>query len=153
MAALVAEEKERTTRCPACGCIGLKLEAKDLLVQEDIARELSTLKLNWQLSDDGTRISRTFKTRNFKGAIDFINKAAAIAEDDNVSHHPDIHLTHYRQIEVVCWTHATNGLTVADFILARALEDIEIDYSPSWLKKMGQGDTTTVAAESADPKI
>ena len=152
MASLSLAEEKAQTRCPACGCVGMKLEAKDLLPQEDIARELSTLKLNWQLSEDGTRISRTFKTRNFKGAIDFINKAAVIAESDSISHHPDIHLTHYRQVEVVCWTHATNGLTVADFILARALEEIEIDYSPSWLKKTAQADNGAGVAEVVDPK-
>lgn len=131
----------------------MKLEAKDLLSQQDIAREMTTLKLDWQLSEDGKRISRTFKTRNFKGAVDFINKAADIAEQDNVSHHPDLHLTHYRQVEVVCWTHATNGLTVADFVLARALEDIEIDYSPSWLKNKAGGGSIAIAADVVDPKI
>jgi 4a-hydroxytetrahydrobiopterin dehydratase len=150
---LTAEDKAQT-RCPACGCVGAKLEAKDLLSPQDIAREMTTLKWDWLLSEDGKRITRTFKTRNFKGAIDFINKAAVIAEDDSVSHHPDIHLTHYRQLEICCWTHATNGLTVADFILARALEDIEIDYSPSWLKKKeAEAGIVATATEVVDPKI
>jgi hypothetical protein len=30
-----------------------------------------------------------------------------------VSHHPDIHLTMYREVEVVIWTHAMGGLTLS----------------------------------------
>lgn len=46
----------------------------------------------------------------------------------------DIHLTMYRQVEVVIWTHATGGLTLSDFVLAKALESIKVDYSPRWLE-------------------
>ena len=46
----------------------------------------------------------------------------------------DIHLTMYRQVEVVIWTHATGGLTLSDFVLAKALESIKVDYSPKWLE-------------------
>ena len=49
----------------------------------------------------------------------------------------DIHLTMYRQIEVVIWTHAIGGLTQSDFILAREMEKIKVDYSPKWLETHG----------------
>jgi len=130
--------KNNTTRCPACGCVGMKLDAKDLLTKDQVAQEMKTLKLtDWRLSDDGRRLSRHFKCRNFMGCVDFINKAAVICERDDISHHADFLLVKYREMEVACYTHATQGLTAADFALARALEDIEIDYSPSWLKAHG----------------
>ena len=141
------EVKKRTdnTRCPACGCVGMKLDAKDLLSPDQVQQEMATLQLSdWRLSEDGRKLSRSFKCRNFMGCIDFINKAAVICEREDISHHADFLLTKYREIEVACYTHATQGLTAADFALARALEDIEIDYSPSWLKKQG--------AEGQDPR-
>ena len=35
-----------------------------------------------------TKITMEFKTRNWKGAIAFINEAGVIAESEEVSHHP-----------------------------------------------------------------
>jgi hypothetical protein len=37
--------------------------------------------------------------------------------------------------QIVCWTHASGGLTAWDFVLARALDKVKIDYSPKWLKE------------------
>lgn len=34
----------------------------------------------------------------------------------------------------MCCAHATGGLTLNDFILAAKLDQIEVEYSPKWLK-------------------
>jgi len=90
---------------------------------------------NWSLvqADDGSpRIHRTFVARNFMAAMNFLNSAANIAEE--LGHHPDLHLTEYRKVKVVVWTHAIRGLAKADFELAGKLDQVEVDYSPKWLK-------------------
>ena len=45
----------------------------------------------------------------------------------------DIHLTEYRNVKVVIWTHVVGGLTSSDFKLAKAIENTKIDLSPKWL--------------------
>lgn len=87
----------------------------------------------WCLSSNGDSISRSFVCRNFKAALAVINAAGDVAE--NLAHHPDLHLTNYRNVEIRIFTHAVNGLTVDDFKLASALDAISIDYSPKWLKE------------------
>ncbi|KAJ1443326.1 pterin 4 alpha carbinolamine dehydratase-domain-containing protein [Ochromonadaceae sp. CCMP2298] len=96
---------------------------------------MATLKPgHWNLAQDIKSISRVFTCRNFKAAVDFINRAAEVAERADIQHHPDLHLTQYRDVVVTCWTHAAEGLTQYDFKLARALDSVGVDYSPKWLK-------------------
>lgn len=66
-------------------------------------------------------------------AIQFFNDVATIAEAEG--HHPDLHLTGYRNVEVVLSTHAIGGLSMFDFILASKLDSINVDYSPKWLRE------------------
>ena len=50
-------------------------------------------------------------------------------------HHPDIHLTNYRDIELVLFTHSQGGLTPDDFALASKLSRIGVAVSPKWAKE------------------
>ena len=56
-----------------------------------------------------------------------------IAEREN--HHPDMHLTGYRNVEIVFYTHSLGGITSNDILLAKMLDaEIKIEYSSLWLK-------------------
>lgn len=66
-------------------------------------------------------------------AVDYFNKVKDVAEEEG--HHPDLHLTNFREVEVCISTHAVGGLTYPDFVLAAKLDMIEADYSPKWLKQ------------------
>lgn len=88
----------------------------------------------WELDADGKSLRRKFTCRNFRAAVAFVNAAAEVAEREDIKHHPDLHLTQYRDVEVVVSTHAVGALTEFDLKLAKALESIPIDYSPKWLK-------------------
>src|SRR3989338_5737245 len=70
----------------------------------------------WQMDKSGKQIFREYKTKNFVKAVAFINKVAKVAEKEN--HHPDIHLTGYRNVRIDLSTHAVGGLSENDFILA-----------------------------------
>jgi 4a-hydroxytetrahydrobiopterin dehydratase len=74
----------------------------------------------WELSADGKVISKEYKFKNFKEALEFINKVGEIAESEG--HHPDMHLTNYRQIKIELSTHAIKGLSQNDFILAAKID-------------------------------
>lgn len=70
----------------------------------------------WSLSDDHRRISREWVLKDFRDALEFVNRVGALAEAEN--HHPDIHLVSYRRVRVELTTHAIKGLSENDFILA-----------------------------------
>lgn len=79
----------------------------------------------WKLSDDGTRIRREWKMKDFAAALDFINDIGRIAEAED--HHPDLHLTGYRNLAVELSTHAIGGLSENDFILAARIDELTPD--------------------------
>ena len=70
----------------------------------------------------GPRLVRAFRFRNFKEAMEFVNRMAAIAEAEG--HHPDF-FVHWNEVRVELWTHATGGLHLNDFILAAKIDGIE----------------------------
>lgn len=76
----------------------------------------------WQLVDDGQKIVRHWKTRNFRSAMELLNQVAELAERQG--HHPDLHLEDYRNVSVVLWTHSIEGLCSADFVLAAAINQL-----------------------------
>ncbi len=67
----------------------------------------------WSLADSAIR--REFKLKDFRQAMDFVNKVAAVANEQD--HHPDI-LISYNKVTLVLTTHKAKGLTLNDFILA-----------------------------------
>ena len=72
----------------------------------------------WELKNG--HLFRKFKFMNFAGAIKFINSVAEIAESEG--HHPDFSV-HYSKVEIEIWTHAINGLSENDFILASKIDE------------------------------
>lgn len=69
----------------------------------------------WQLSNDGLAISRSYKFSNFKKALAFVNQLGELAEAEG--HHPDIAFG-WGYVHVTLTTHAINGLSENDFIIA-----------------------------------
>lgn len=70
----------------------------------------------WALAPDAKSIERTYTLKNFVACVDLINKIKDIAEDE--MHHPNLHLTGYKQLKVVLYTHALGGITENDLIVA-----------------------------------
>ena len=73
---------------------------------------------NWKVMNEH-HIVRTFTFPDFKQALAFVNRVGALAEEQG--HHPDILLT-WGKAEITLWTHAVNGLTESDFILAAKID-------------------------------
>merc|ERR1711862_92382 len=79
-------------------------------------------------------ISRKYIAKNFQSALDSINAMGNIAEREG--HHPDFHLTSYRNVEIVLCTHSVGGVTKNDISLARMFDkEVNITYSPKWLRE------------------
>ena len=75
----------------------------------------------WELSEDGTMISRRFGFKNFYETMAFINAMAWIANSQD--HHPDFSAG-YKHCLVNFTTHAISGLSENDFICAAKLNKL-----------------------------
>ena len=102
------------------------------LTPEEIQTRLKAVP-TWTLDPQGAAISRKFTAKNWKSALDFVNQLSIVAEEEG--HHPDVHLTNWRDVEVVASTHAIGGLSLHDFVLAAKLDTIDVTYSPKWLRE------------------
>jgi 4a-hydroxytetrahydrobiopterin dehydratase len=78
----------------------------------------------WQLTADGKRIRREWRVKDFATALDFFRRVGDVAEAED--HHPDLHLTGYRNVAIEVWTHAVGGLTLNDFILAAKIDRLPV---------------------------
>lgn len=78
----------------------------------------------WRLAANGKAIRREWKMRDFPAAMQFFNKVADLAEAEG--HHPDLHLTGYRHVAVEIFTHAIDGLSENDFILAAKIDALPV---------------------------
>lgn len=99
----------------------------------------------WVLSADQKSLSRSFRARNWKCAIAFINAVSELAEE--AQHHPDLHLTNWRDVYLELSTHSKGGLTQLDIELAKKIDTIPVDYSKQWLdeQRVFQGNESPVA--------
>ncbi|MBI2641543.1 4a-hydroxytetrahydrobiopterin dehydratase [Candidatus Roizmanbacteria bacterium] len=90
------------------------------MTPEEIMKYLPQLERKWDVVDN-KKITHTFKFKDFKEAVSFVNKVAHLAESQG--HHPNIHI-YYNRVKIVLYTHAINGLFQNDFILAAKIEQL-----------------------------
>ena len=82
----------------------------------------------WELLSGPDRIRRTWVVRNFQAGMTFFNEVTNVAETQG--HHPDLHLVGYRNVSLEIWTHAIQGLSLNDFILAAQIDELPIELKP-----------------------
>ncbi len=70
---------------------------------------------------DNLKLRREFHFVNFAHTMNFANMVGRIAEKEN--HHPDLYIS-YGKCTIELWTHAINGLSENDFILAAKIDEI-----------------------------
>ena len=86
----------------------------------DVHRQLPEA-AHWKVVDEH-HLVRSYKFPDFKSALDFVNRVGALAEEQG--HHPDI-LLGWGKVEITTWTHAVDGLTESDFILAAKIDRLQ----------------------------
>lgn len=70
----------------------------------------------WILIDEPiNKIQKVFSFKNYKDSVDFSNKVASLADDED--HHPQIVLE-WGKVTVIWWSHKIEGLHKNDFICA-----------------------------------
>ncbi len=86
--------------------------------------ELTTL---LKMLDDGWKtinehhLEKNYAFPDFKQALAFTNRVGDLAEQQG--HHPDIYLA-WGKVVLTIWTHAIDGLTESDFILAAKADQV-----------------------------
>lgn len=101
-------------RCEPCEGIGDKLSRKD-------AKKFLKKLRGWTMLGD--MLTKKYKFRNFVQAMKFANAVARLAEREQ--HHPDIKVHNWNRVTIDTWTHAVNGLSRNDFILAAKINRIK----------------------------
>jgi 4a-hydroxytetrahydrobiopterin dehydratase len=100
------------------GCVPCKGDVPALKGEalEELQKELP----GWDVVDQH-HLHKVFKFPDFKQALFFVNRAAAVAEEEG--HHPDLLLA-WGKTEVTIYTHKIDGLTESDFILAAKIDRV-----------------------------
>src|SRR3989344_8231652 len=94
-------------------------EAGTPALKDREANELLKQIPGWILKDG--HLFKKFKFKDLKETMKFLNSVAEIAEEEK--HHPDF-CVHYSKVEFEIWTHAINGLSENDFILAAKIDRV-----------------------------
>ena len=90
------------------------------LKHEQFEKLLEELSQDWQVIDEH-HLEREYKFKNFRQALDFVNKVGELAETQG--HHPDIYLT-WGKVKLKIWTHKIDGLHKNDFVLAAKADEL-----------------------------
>jgi 4a-hydroxytetrahydrobiopterin dehydratase len=100
-------------KCIPCSGETPKLKGKPL---DEFKHKLGN---SWHVAD-GHHLEKEYQFKDFAGALAFTNRVGAIAEAEG--HHPDILLT-WGKVRLTIWTHAIDGLSESDFILAAKADE------------------------------
>ena len=95
-------------KCVPCSGDTPRLKGKEL---DDYRQKLGS---TWR-EVDGHHLEKEYPFKDFVSALAFTNRVGAIAEQEG--HHPDISLG-WGKVKLTIWTHAIDGLSDNDFILA-----------------------------------
>ena len=88
-------------------------------MSEEEARAMLEKVEEWKIMKN--RIQKTYRFKDFKHSMEFVNEVAEIAEEEG--HHPDISIS-WNRVTLTLTTHAIGGLSENDFILAAKIDRI-----------------------------
>lgn len=83
----------------------------------DYKKEISG---EWNVIGD-KKLSKEYSFVNYGHTMDFVNKVADLAEEEG--HHPVMHV-YYGKAVIELWTHAIDGLSENDFIMASKIDKL-----------------------------
>ena len=102
------------TKCEPCNGNTEKLDFKKI---NDYLSDLN----KWSLNNNKEMIYKKFKFKDFNTALIFTNKVGELA--DKEGHHPDISIG-WGYCLIMLHTHAIQGLSINDFILASKIDHL-----------------------------
>jgi len=91
-------------------------------LRENIRRVLMVISESKDWGNSKEKLEKTFKFEDFNDSIDFVNKVAKIAEQQN--HHPDITIK-YDKVKISITDHEKGGVTEKCHKLVKSINEIE----------------------------
>jgi 4a-hydroxytetrahydrobiopterin dehydratase len=88
------------------------------LSDNEIEVKLKEIK-DWKVENG--KLYKSFEFKNFTQAFGFITKIAL--ESEKIDHHPEL-FNVYNRVRVYLSTHAINGLSEYDFMLAKKIDEL-----------------------------
>ena len=124
---VVKAENEGEAGYLADSILGGIEEQTDFIVQniseiseEDFKKQFESNQMdNW--NESGGYLQKSFEFKDFKEALDFINKVGMISESMN--HHPEI-INNYNKVHLKLKTHDKNQITELDHKMAKKVDDL-----------------------------
>jgi 4a-hydroxytetrahydrobiopterin dehydratase len=89
------------------------------LTEAEVAPLMAQLD-GWEIDQQG-HLRKDFKLKDFVAAVDLVNAITPVAEAEG--HHPDLQVG-WGRVGVELWTHAINGLSEADFVMAAKIDRV-----------------------------
>jgi len=105
-------------------------------LQENIRQVLKEIIIEskgW--SNSNKKLERTFKFKDFKESIEFVNKVSKIAESQK--HHPDIEIK-YNKVKISITDHEKGGVSEKCHKLVKSIDNLEESHK----KEMKEGELT-----------
>ena len=87
---------------------------------DDIKNLKKQIKSDWQVLEN-SKLTKEYLFVNYHHTMDFVNKVANLAEEEG--HHPVMYV-YYGRVVIELWTHAINGLSENDFIMAYKIDKL-----------------------------
>ena len=90
-------------------------------LRENIRRVLMVISESKDWGNSKEKLEKTFKFKDFNDSINFVNKVAKIAEQQN--HHPDITIK-YDKVKISITDHEKGGVTEKCYKLVKVIDDM-----------------------------
>ena len=97
---------------------------KTALTEQELEKKIKEMAPEWKTGKNEKEVSfiqRVYHASKFMEGIDFVQKVAKAAEENN--HHPDI-IMNYKRISIGYWTHTASGVTLADVQMAQKIDPL-----------------------------
>lgn len=108
-------ENLKTKKCEPCE------GGVDPLTRKDFEVYLEQVEA-WSIIENDTKMEREYEFKDFKEALDFVNRAGEIAEEEG--HHPNIYIHDWNKVKMILFTHAIGGLSINDFVVAVKIDQL-----------------------------
>eukprot|EP00775_Hariotina_reticulata_P013736 gene13736-13857_t len=130
-AALICKANLSQKKCEPCEAAAEAMQKMGLDMRMDwntAKKYCKQIDPRWQIVEDGQkrlRIRKAVRTKNFTKALELFQRVAQVAEAEG--HHPDLHLEGWNNVTIELWTHARDGLSENDFIVASKLDSLALE--------------------------
>ncbi|RLQ89110.1 4a-hydroxytetrahydrobiopterin dehydratase [Notoacmeibacter ruber] len=91
----------------------------DVMKGDALKKALADWLPGWEVASSGDAIAKSFRFKDFRAAMAFMNDVADDAE--RLNHHPDWSNS-YNTVDIQLTTHDAGGVTERDIELARIIE-------------------------------